>query len=111
MTLICSHSDSSYRRTCQATADFLLDFHQVWKESGGDKSTGLIPELTLKELVFLHHKYYSIFLLQQEASALWNTVVINDNGILIHCFLLGVKLWEELHKKGIFWKLSFVSFK
>jgi hypothetical protein len=28
--------------------------------------------------------YYSIFLLQQEASALWNTVVINNNGILIH---------------------------
>jgi hypothetical protein len=34
---------------------------------------------------FLHHKYYSIFLLQQEASALWNTVlVINNNGILVH---------------------------
>jgi hypothetical protein len=28
------------------------------------------PELTLEELVFLHHEYYSIFLLQQEASAL-----------------------------------------
>jgi hypothetical protein len=29
-----------------------------------------LPELTLKELVFLCHEYYSIFLLQQEASAL-----------------------------------------
>jgi hypothetical protein len=44
-----------------STADFLLDFHQVQKESGRDKSTGLFPELTLKELVFLHHEYYSIF--------------------------------------------------
>jgi hypothetical protein len=35
-----------------------------------DKSTGLFPELTLEELAFLHHEYYSIFLLQQEASAL-----------------------------------------
>ena len=32
---------------------------KVWKEIGRDKSTGLFPELTLKELVFLHHKYYS----------------------------------------------------
>jgi hypothetical protein len=31
----------------------------------GDNSTGLFPELTLKELVFLCYKYYSIFLLQQ----------------------------------------------
>jgi hypothetical protein len=46
------------------------DFHKVWKESGGDKSTGIFPELTLLELVFLCHEYYSIFLLQQEASAL-----------------------------------------
>jgi hypothetical protein len=30
----------------------------------GNNSTSLFPELTLKELVFLHHKYYSIFLLQ-----------------------------------------------
>jgi hypothetical protein len=44
-----------------STADFLLDVHLAWKKSGGDKSTGLFPELTLKELVFLHHKYYSIF--------------------------------------------------
>jgi hypothetical protein len=56
----------------------------VQKESAGDKSTGLFPELTLEELVFLGCEYYSIFLLQQEASALWNTFVINNNGILIH---------------------------
>jgi hypothetical protein len=37
---------------------------------GLEKSTGLFLELTLKELVFLYHEYYSIFLLQQEASAL-----------------------------------------
>jgi translation initiation factor 6 (eIF-6) len=49
-----------------------------------NNSTGLFPELTLEELVFLHHEYYSIFLLQQEASALGNTAVINNNGILIH---------------------------
>jgi hypothetical protein len=54
----------------KSTANFLLDFHQDWKETGGDKSTGLFPGLTLKELVFLCHEYYSIFLLQQEASAL-----------------------------------------
>jgi hypothetical protein len=53
-----------------STADFLLDFHQVWKEIERDKSTGIFPELTLEELVFLHCEYYSIFLLQQEASAL-----------------------------------------
>jgi hypothetical protein len=57
---------------------------KVWKESGGDKSTDLFPELTLEKLAFLCHEYYSIFLLQQEAIALWNTVVINNNGILIH---------------------------
>jgi hypothetical protein len=54
----------------KSIANFLLDFHQVQKESGRDKSTGLCPELTLKELVFLPCEYYSIFLLQQEASAL-----------------------------------------
>jgi hypothetical protein len=37
----------------KSTANFLLDFHQVQKESGGDKSTSLFPELTLEELVFL----------------------------------------------------------
>jgi hypothetical protein len=31
-------------------ADFLLDFHQVQKESGRVKSIGLFPELTLEEL-------------------------------------------------------------
>jgi hypothetical protein len=35
----------------------------------GSKSTGLFPELTLEELVFLCCKYYSIFLVQKEASA------------------------------------------
>jgi hypothetical protein len=30
----------------------------------------LFPELTIEELVFLHCKYYSIFLLQQEVGAL-----------------------------------------
>jgi hypothetical protein len=50
-----------------STTDFLLDFHQIQKEIGKELVN---PELTLKELVFLHHKYYSIFLLQQEASAL-----------------------------------------
>ena len=44
-------------------------FSGLWKEESG-KSTGLFPELTLKELVFLHCEYYSIFLLQQEASGL-----------------------------------------
>jgi hypothetical protein len=57
-------------REDKSTADFLLDFDKVQKESGRDKSTGLFPELTLKELVFLCCEYYSIFLLQQEASAL-----------------------------------------
>jgi hypothetical protein len=26
--------------------------------SGGDKSTGLFPEITIKEIVFLYHEYY-----------------------------------------------------
>jgi hypothetical protein len=30
--------------------------------AGGDESTSLFPELTLEELLFLHHEYYSIFL-------------------------------------------------
>jgi hypothetical protein len=29
----------------------------------------------------------------------------------LNSFFLGVKLWEELHEKIIFWKLSFVFFK
>jgi hypothetical protein len=53
-----------------STANFLLDFHKVQKESGRELVNWLFPELTLEELVFLHHEYYSIFLLQQEASAL-----------------------------------------
>jgi hypothetical protein len=47
-----------------------VKLNQVWKEIGRDKSTSLFPELTLEKLVFLHHKYYSIYLLQWEASAL-----------------------------------------
>jgi hypothetical protein len=59
----------------------------------GNNSTGLFPELTLEELVLLHHEYYSIFLLQQEASALWNTVlVIAKQQWYFNSFLLGVKL-------------------
>jgi hypothetical protein len=54
------------------------------KWQGTSQLAGLFPELTLEELVFLFHEYYSILLLQQEASALWNTVVVNNNGILIH---------------------------
>jgi hypothetical protein len=49
-----------------STANFLLEVHHVWKESGGDKSTSLFPELILKELVFLHCEYYSIFLLNKK---------------------------------------------
>jgi hypothetical protein len=39
--------------------NFLLDIHQVRKESGRDKSTGLFPELTLEEQVFLCNEYNS----------------------------------------------------
>jgi hypothetical protein len=54
-----------------STVDFLLESqHVVQKEISGDSSTGLFPEVTLKELVFMCHEYYSIFLLQQEASTL-----------------------------------------
>jgi hypothetical protein len=53
-----------------STINFSLDFHQVWKGISGNSSTGLFPELTLEELVFLCHEYYFIFLLQQEACAL-----------------------------------------
>jgi hypothetical protein len=72
-----------YGRTCQLLTSFWT-FTRFRRKVVGINSTGLFPELTLEELVFLHCKYYSIFLLQQEASALWNTVVINNNGILIH---------------------------
>jgi hypothetical protein len=54
----------------KSTANFLLESHKVQKEISRNRSTGLFPELTLEELVFLHCEYYSIFLLQQEASAL-----------------------------------------
>jgi hypothetical protein len=56
----------------KSTADFLVNFHQVQKGKwwGTIQLAGLFPELTLQELVFLYCKYYSIFLLQQEASAL-----------------------------------------
>jgi hypothetical protein len=53
---------------CQLASGLFTRFGR--KVAGGDKSTGLFLELTLKELVFLCHEYYSIFLLQQEASAL-----------------------------------------
>jgi hypothetical protein len=46
------------------------NFCTYGRESLRDLSTGLFPELTLEELVSLCCKYYSIFLLQQEASAL-----------------------------------------
>jgi hypothetical protein len=42
---------------------------QKSRKLAGNNSTGPFPEFTLEELVFLHHKYHSIFLLQQEASA------------------------------------------
>jgi hypothetical protein len=69
----------------------------------------LVSPLTLGELVFLHCKFCSIFLLQQEqASAPRNTVVINPMKYscdkqqwYLNSFLLGVKLWEELHEKSI----------
>jgi hypothetical protein len=32
----------------------LLDVHQVWKESGRNKSTSPFPELTLEELILLY---------------------------------------------------------
>jgi hypothetical protein len=54
-----------------STANFLASGlspgSEARKQVAGNYSTGLFPELTLKELVFLCHKYYAIFLLQQEA--------------------------------------------
>jgi hypothetical protein len=47
-----------------------LTFTRFGRKVVGNNSTSLFLELTLEELVFLLHKYYSIFLLQQEASAL-----------------------------------------
>jgi hypothetical protein len=57
-----------YGRTSQLPTSFWTFTRFGRKVVAGDKSTGLFPELTLKELVFLHGEYYSIFLLQQEQS-------------------------------------------
>jgi hypothetical protein len=46
-----------------STANFLMDSHEVQKEISGNLSTCLFPELNLEELVFICHKFYSIFLL------------------------------------------------
>jgi hypothetical protein len=52
------------------TATSFWTFTRFGRKVVGSKPTGLFLELTLEELVFLCHKYYSIFLLQQEAIAL-----------------------------------------
>jgi hypothetical protein len=57
-----------YGRTCQLPTSFWT-FTRFGRKMQG-AMTGLFPELTLRELVFLLHKYYSIFLLDQEASAI-----------------------------------------
>jgi hypothetical protein len=78
-----------------STADFLLDFHQAGLEG---KSWGTIQPAssmnlaTLEELVFLHCKYYSIFLLQQEASALAMKYSYDKQQWYLNSFFLGVKL-------------------
>jgi hypothetical protein len=54
---------------CQLVASFWT-FTRFGRKVAGNETTGLFPELTLKELLLLHYVYYSIFLLQQEASAL-----------------------------------------
>jgi hypothetical protein len=74
-----------YRRTCQLLRTSFWTFTRFGRKVAGSNSTGLFLELTLEEPVFLQCEYYSIILLQQEASALWSRVVINNNGILIHC--------------------------
>jgi hypothetical protein len=51
-----------YRRTCQLPTSFWT-FTRFRRNVVGSNSTSLFPELTLKELVFLCHEYYSIFLL------------------------------------------------
>jgi hypothetical protein len=66
---------------CSGSLIYLLDLGEVMEQlsSGlsparfrrkvaGSNSTGIFPELTLRELVFLCCKYYSIFLLQQAGS-------------------------------------------
>jgi hypothetical protein len=68
---------------CSSSLIYLLDLGEVMEEVMGGlvncqlpsglapglegKSWELFIEVTLEELVFLHHEYYSIFLLQQEA--------------------------------------------
>jgi hypothetical protein len=51
-----------------SAADFLWDLTRFRRNLVGN-STGHFPELSLEKLEFVCHKYYSIFLLQQEASA------------------------------------------
>jgi hypothetical protein len=46
----------------KSTANFLLDFHQVWNEIGGNKSSSLFHELTLEELVLLHAQQILLYL-------------------------------------------------
>jgi hypothetical protein len=53
---------------CQLTS--FWTFTRFKRKVEGNNSTSLFPELTLEELVFWCHEYYSIFLLQQAASAL-----------------------------------------
>jgi hypothetical protein len=52
-----------------STAGFLWVLTRFRRNLVGNLSTGLFLEITLKEIVFVAHKYYYIFLLQQEASA------------------------------------------
>jgi hypothetical protein len=58
-------------RTCQLLT-FFWTFTRFGRKVMGKLVNWLLPWT------------YPHFLLQQEASALWNTVVINNNGILIH---------------------------
>jgi hypothetical protein len=57
-----------YRRTSQLPTSFWTFTRFGRKVVVTSKSTKLFPELTLKELVFLHHEYYSIFLLAATGS-------------------------------------------
>jgi hypothetical protein len=47
VSFTCWTCEEPQRRLQEAksTANFLLDVHQVWKESDREKSTGLFPEL------------------------------------------------------------------
>jgi hypothetical protein len=58
-----------YGRISQLLTSFWT-FTRFGRKVAGNLSTSLFPELTLKELVFLHCKYFSMFLLKQEASSL-----------------------------------------